>query len=116
MWRGRGGLVTGVDNDGGVCSAAGAAPPSPPTVMENDHMAVLGVALVVAGVAEPLLDLALCQIGEFHQPGDLCIRGKVVLQVAGFQLCQLLFGLLGSQTERVSAEGRVLLGDGRGEG
>lgn len=68
-------------------------------------MAVLGVALVVPGVTEPLLDLSLCQVGELHQPGDFGVSDKVVFQVAGFQLCQLLFGLLRPQTKRISTEG-----------
>lgn len=83
--------------------------------MENNDIAVLGVALVVPGVAEPLLDLSLCEIGKLHQSGNFRICDKVVLQVAGFQLGQLLFGLLGTQIECVCTEGRVLLRKGRGD-
>lgn len=99
------GLVTRVDNDGGASTAATAAASSAPSVVENNDVAVLGVALVVPGVTEPFFDLSLCEVGELHQPGDFCVCDKVVFQVAGFQLCQLLFGLLGPQTECVSAEG-----------
>lgn len=110
-----GGLIARVNNNGGASTATTAATSSASSVMENNDMAVLGVALVVPGVTEPFLDLSLCQVGELHQPGDFCIGDKVVFQVAGFQLCQLLFGLLRPQTECVSAEGRVLLGKGRGQ-
>lgn len=83
--------------------------------MENNDMAVFWVALVVPGVTEPLLDLPLCQVGELHQPGNFCIGDKMVFQVAGFQLCQLLFGLFRPQTECISAESRVLLRKERGQ-
>lgn len=72
-------------------------------------MVVFRVTLIVSGVAEPFLDLSFGQVGELHQPGDFCIGYKMVFQVAGFQLCQLLFGLFRPQAERISAKGRVLL-------
>lgn len=78
-------------------------------------MAVLGIALVVPGVTEPLLDFSLCQVGELHQPCDFSISDKMVFQVAGFQLCQLLFGLLRPQTECISTEGRILLRKRKGK-
>ena len=85
---GRGGcLVARVNDDGGGSSATTAAASSAPSVMENDDMAVFGVALVVPGVTEPFLDFSLCQVGELHQTGDLGITDKVVFKVAGFQLC-----------------------------
>ena len=106
--KGRSGvIVTRVNNNGGTATTA--ATSSTPSIVENNDVAVLGVALVVPGVTEPLLDLSLCQAGDLHEPRDFCIGDKVVSQVAGLQLRQLLFGLLRPHTECVSAEGRVLL-------
>lgn len=72
-------------------------------------MAVFRVALIVSGVAEPLLDLSFGQVGDLHQPGDLGVSYKMIFQVAGFQFSQLLFGLFRPQAESVSAKSRVLL-------
>lgn len=107
------GLVAGVDNNGGVSSAATCAPASTTSVVKHDDVAVLGVALVVPGVTEPLFDLPFRQVGKFHQSGNFSICDKVVLQVAGFQLRQLLFGFLRSHAECVNTEGWVLLRDRR---
>lgn len=77
--------------------------------MKTNDMVVFRVTLIVSGVAEPFLDLSFGQVGELHQPGDFCIGYKMVFQVAGFQLCQLLFGLFRPQAERISAKNGVLL-------
>lgn len=77
--------------------------------MKTNDMVVFRVTLIVSGVAEPFLDLSFGQVGELHQPGDFCIGYKMVFQVAGFQLCQLLFGLFRPQAERISAKSGVLL-------
>lgn len=113
---GRGGLVARVNNDGVARVAVeDAAPPAAPLV-ETDDVAVLGVALIVSGVAEPLLDLPFGQVGELHQPGDFRVGYEMVFQVAGFQLRQLLFGLFRPQAERIGAESGVLLRRERKQG